>query len=214
MRIEDIVFRYTFIYRARLKFIVAMKHLWSLIWDIEVDATQRLVQRLFLGFERPCTVLDVACGMGNLPDEVLKRGETPELESVSFLGLDMSPQMVRVASEHMRVVQGSATRLPLGDGEVDYVSMNFLLHHMSGAMAREALREAHRVARRGIIITEVEVPTRRLIGIWPHLYWKLIDGGVIYRTAEEWRDLLGPGWEKHAGIAFDRVFVKCWPSNS
>ncbi len=92
-----------------------------------------------------CVAADLGCGTG----EVLERMLPIAREAI---GVDGSPRMLelarrRFASEASRVSLriGDLEHLPLRDGEVDFVAINMVLHHLSSPGA--ALEEARRVLR-------------------------------------------------------------------
>ena len=82
------------------------------------DSTSALSALDLPGRER---VLDVGCGTGEF-SRVLAAG-TPG----AVVGCDADPELLAVASEHVPVVAGDATRLPVRDGAFDLVACQALL---------------------------------------------------------------------------------------
>ncbi|MEU7282830.1 class I SAM-dependent methyltransferase [Streptomyces sp. NPDC045431] len=100
--------------------------------------------------EGPGTVLDVACGTGIVTRRLARPGRM-------VLGVDRSPGMLRLAARRHpgRVALGDATRLPVGTGAVDAVTLVWLLHLLPDATP--VLAEARRVLRPGgVLITTVD----------------------------------------------------------
>lgn len=75
--------------------------------DLELDGRERIA--------------DVGCGSGELT-RVLARESPAEV-----VGIDADPALLEVAREHVPVLAGDATRLPLRDGAVDLVTCQALL---------------------------------------------------------------------------------------
>lgn len=108
-------------------------------------ATRPFIEALLdaAGVERGTRLLDIACGPGFVASRGRERG------AVAW-GLDFSPAMLAVARARdaaVRFDEGDAEGLPYGDGSFDAVVANFGIHHVPRPLF--ALREAHRVLRRG-----------------------------------------------------------------
>ena len=99
----------------------------------------------------PQRTLDVACGTGFLTRHL--RGDV--------VGLDQSPQMVRVAAArlpHGRVVEGDAVPLPFAAGEFDRVLTSHFYGHLLPDERTAFLREARRVADGLVVIDSARRP--------------------------------------------------------
>lgn len=110
---------------------------------VYADILSRLATRLS-GFEG--ALVDTACGSGHMLERY--RGHyDPERE---LLGIDLSPKMVAIAAKRLgadgRVIEGDMCRLAgIADGSAAALLNFFALHHVDPELAREALREWHRV---------------------------------------------------------------------
>lgn len=113
-----------------------------------------------LGLPRGSTVLDLACGTGDLCRELASQGLEP-------VGVDLSFGMLANARTSAPLVHADALRLPLPDGAVDGVTCGFALRNFADLGA--FLTEVARVVRRGgrIALLEVAEPE---IGVlrWGH----------------------------------------------
>ncbi|MER5640198.1 class I SAM-dependent methyltransferase [Kitasatospora sp. NPDC002227] len=95
---------------------------------------------------------DLACGTGIVTARLAAPGR-------EVVGVDISAGMLRFAAGRLpgRVLQGDATRLPLGENTLDAVVMVWLLHLMDEATALAAFGEAARVVRPGgVLVTTVD----------------------------------------------------------
>jgi ubiquinone/menaquinone biosynthesis C-methylase UbiE len=102
-------------------------------------------------------VVEFGCGTGSFAARVLARCLPQEAR---YLGLDVSPVMVRLARERLRpwldraevrLTDGSM-RLPQGDGEADRVVAAYVLDLLDPDDARALLREASRVLAPGGLV--------------------------------------------------------------
>ena len=96
-------------------------------------------------------VLDVGSGTGTLT-LMLARAKP----GVHVTGLDGDPDVLRIAREKaerariaVEFVEGLATSLPFADASFDRVTTSLVLHHLTPEDKARALREMHRVLRRG-----------------------------------------------------------------
>ena len=132
--------------------------------DARADAAAAAIIKLLPGTAR--RIVDLACGTGIVtvrlagpgrPDETSGQDETGGQNTV--LGIDRSPGMAAVAARRMpgRITVGNATRLPLGSGSADAVTIVWLLHLLSEADSERVIAEAARVLRPGgALITTVD----------------------------------------------------------
>ena len=109
------------------------------------DATKPFIDALLdaAGVAHGTRLLDVACGPGYVASRASARGAATR-------GLDFAPAMLAVARARDATVQfdhGDAEMMPYPDATFDAAVANFGIHHVP--RPRFALREAHRVLRRG-----------------------------------------------------------------
>lgn len=106
-------------------------------------------------------ILDVGTGSGDLPRHIVRwaRGRgTP----VSITATDVHPQTLQVARAasaafpEITIESADALALPYADGEFDIALLCLTLHHFDDAGQRKVLRELARVARRAVIVSELE----------------------------------------------------------
>lgn len=121
---------------------------------MDVGWRRRTVASLAL---RPGSVVaDLACGTGDLCDEVATAGLAP-------VGIDVSFGMLANARTHAPLAQGDALSLPLRDGGVDGVTCGFALRNF--VALEPFLAELGRVVRPGgrIALLEVATPPSRIL---------------------------------------------------
>lgn len=130
------------------------------------------------------TVLDVACGTGDLTQAFARTA------AAKVTGLDFTPAMLDFARVKQRslpadiapkvtYIEGDAMALPLPDASVDVVSIAFGIRNVSDSM--RALREFARVLRPGgrLVILEFERPRNPLVRWFNDFYC----GQIMPRTA-------------------------------
>jgi SAM-dependent methyltransferase len=101
--------------------------------------------------DRPVVILDLGTGTGDIAASIRRR-----YSKARIVGLDVSIPLLRAARARLdAVVAGSALALPLRDGAVDIVVCSQLLHHFEGSDAVALIREAHRVSRGWIVISDI-----------------------------------------------------------
>jgi len=112
----------------------------------QADQEEKQLLRWLMGaFPGARTVLEVGCGTGHFTRWLRDEG-------FRAVGLDLSAPMLAQARalDGLPLVQGDAHRLPFADDAVDLVMLITTLEFL--ARPREALAEALRVARRGLVL--------------------------------------------------------------
>lgn len=157
-------------------------------------------------------VLDVGCGDGRLARLVQERRK-----DITISGLDV---LVRPQTE-IRVRQFDGRNLPLDSGSVDVVMFIDVLHHTEDPMI--LLREAQRVARKGVLIKDHvvkgllawstlrfmdRVGNRRHGVALPHNYWTQSQWTRAFSQLglafETWKSRLGL-YPAPANLIFERA---------
>ena len=165
-----------------------------------VRVYRRLLRRM------PATsVLDVATGSADNIETVdgFRVGVDFKIDHLLYM---------RDGSQVRRVV-ANALRLPFRDASFDVVTSAHFFHHLTPDENRQMLRDALRIARRGVIINDTR---RHLI---PYLFVRLLGGlrivGPITRNDAPASVLRGYTIEeveaiaKSVGVRFD--IVRVWP---
>lgn len=135
-----------------------------------------------LGGVKGLRILDAGCGPGLYARELVAGG------AESVVGIDVSPEMVRLATQEVRGsvefrVHDLARPLDwLGDGSFDAALMALVIHHIDDRVA--ALREIARVLRPGGCLV---VSTHHPTGDW-------IRQGGSYFAVEKIRETWSRGW--------------------
>jgi demethylmenaquinone methyltransferase/2-methoxy-6-polyprenyl-1,4-benzoquinol methylase len=132
------------------------------------------------------TVLDVATGTGLVARELVRRF------GCSVVGLDQSPEMLRVAAERTRglpvtLVEGRAEELPFADGEFSALTFTYLLRYVGDPQA--TVRELARVVQPGGTVAMLEFAVPR--GTWRPLWELWVRVGLPVAGA-----LISPGWRE------------------
>jgi demethylmenaquinone methyltransferase/2-methoxy-6-polyprenyl-1,4-benzoquinol methylase len=148
------------------------------------------------------TVLDVATGTGAVARELLDR------KHCAVVGLDQSPEMLAEARrrlpESVKLVEGSAERLPFPDGSFDGLTFTYLLRYVPDPPA--TLRELARVVRPGRSIAGLEFAV-------PHAAWRPPWELYVRLGLPVAGRLISPGWAQVGGFLGPsiREFYKRYP---
>lgn len=112
------------------------------------------------GLKAGMSVVDVGVGTGLVATQAAAIVGDPTL----VCGVDPSPGMVEAANvpPGVRLLAGSAEKLPLGDATADFISMGYALRHVEDLATSFA--EFHRVLRVGgrVCIMEITLPQSAL----------------------------------------------------
>ncbi len=141
------------------------------------------------------TVLDLGCGTGfHLPRFAV--------EAAEVIGVEPHPDLTALARRrtrtlpHVRVVDGTAQRLPLPDASVDVVHARWA--YFFGPGCEPGLAELDRVVRRGGAAFVIDNdPTRSTFGSWFRRGYPDVDPTVVERfwSTRGWtRTPLDIGW--------------------
>jgi demethylmenaquinone methyltransferase / 2-methoxy-6-polyprenyl-1,4-benzoquinol methylase len=125
---------------------------------MDVGWRRRTVNRLALA--PGSTVLDVACGTGDLCGELARQGLSP-------IGADLSFGMLAAGHSGVPLVQADALVLPVSDASIDGVTCGFALRNLVALVP--FFGELARVVRPGgrIALLEVAVPANSVMR-WGH----------------------------------------------
>ena len=146
-----------------------LNHFLSL--GIDIYWRKKFIQKLDI--QDDYTILDVACGTGDVGIEIIKK------HSVSVTGIDLSPKMVELAQgkarqkklDNITFIEGDAENLPLDDNSVDCLTISYGFRNISNY--EQALEEFLRVLKPGgkLGILEFSKPKSKFIGIIFKLYF-------------------------------------------
>lgn len=172
--------------RNRVKFFLLSPIYDAFYRVVPVDPHREIERSLPRGATR---VLDLCTGTALVPDVV-----AAARPACFVVGLDLSPEMLRVGRAKLAaagrtntaLVRGDAGRLPFGDASVDAVTVSYGLHELPTAVRERALREVVRVLRPGgaFVIADLARP--------PRLGW-LVEGYLRIGEPAHAREVLGDG---------------------
>ncbi len=107
------------------------------------------------------SVLDVGAGTGELLGAIAEFARSRGCKA-RLVGLDLNELSIKeVAAEGLQFeeivpVRGNALNLPFADNSFDYAICSLFTHHLTDEQIPIALREMSRVARRGIVVIELD----------------------------------------------------------
>jgi ubiquinone/menaquinone biosynthesis C-methylase UbiE len=106
-------------------------------------------------------ILDVGTGSADIPIDIVRRARRVG-RAVDITATDVHPQMREIAVQRtadrdgIRIEAADALALPYDDGSFDVVLLSLTLHHFEEAEQQQVLRQAARVARRAVVVNELE----------------------------------------------------------
>lgn len=109
---------------------------------------------------RSFSVLDVGCGSGELLRMIAEFARETGRKT-SLTGVDLNAISSDTTQNESRAfgeivsVQGDALKLPFADDSFDYAISSLFFHHLTDEQIVTALREMSRVARRGIVVIDL-----------------------------------------------------------
>ena len=150
------------------------------------------------------SILDVGTGSADIPAAIFAWAKRRNV-ATKIVAVDADCTTARIAANQTKqlagieIVQGDAGGLPFAPGAFDFVVASQLLHHLSEAKIIDLLRQWARLARRGIVISDlVRHPVayhgiRLLTKLATRNIMTLTDAPLSVRRAfafGEWRELL------------------------
>lgn len=182
----------------------------GLAWLLSVDDVGRTL-----------TLFDVGTGAGDLPLDAIRYAARRGI-TLRAVGLERIPAAAQLAQQNgVSTMLGCASAMPLADGSVDIVLVSQVAHHLDDAAIVNLLADCGRIARRGVIISDLR-PSRwagvafRLGGALLRLHATSIADGVtsIRRgfTPERLRRLAAEAQQHRVHVAsrpFARILL-CW----
>jgi len=149
------------------------------------------------------SLLDLGTGSGDIPAAICAWTKRRNV-AASIVGIDADPITVGIAAKRMKqradieIIQCDAAALPFTPGSFDFVVASQFLHHFSEARIIDLLKQWAKLARRGIVISDlVRHPLAyHGIGLLTKLTTRnimtLTDAPLSVRRAftfKEWREL-------------------------
>lgn len=113
------------------------------------------------------TLLDVGTGLGDVPRTAARRAARRDVR-LRLIGLERHPAAARAARDAggLAAILADGARIPLRSSSVDLVLCAKLLHHLPGEAGTRLLRELDRVARRAVVVVDINRSALAAAGIW------------------------------------------------
>lgn len=140
-------------------------------------------------------ILDAGTGSGDIPRALVAWAHARGVRA-RITAIDRQPQTIRIARTRTRVHTGitvaraDVLSLPFADQTFDFALLSLTLHHLDDDARPAALRELARVARRAVLVNELERAWPNLIGarllastVWRRNRLTRNDGPVSVRRA-------------------------------
>ena len=155
------------------------------------DKTLELLDR-----NKDLTVLDVACGTGDMLQWWKDRGEAAGVTFKRFIGVDPSGGMLEVAKEkvdYAEFIVAKAQDMPVEENTADILSISYGIRNVVDR--QEAINEFYRVLKPGGMVVILEFTKRdksglkgKIIDFYMHKILPTI-GGLVSRNYEAYRYL-------------------------
>lgn len=155
------------------------------------DKTLELLDR-----NKDLTVLDVACGTGDMLQWWKDRGEAAGVTFKRFIGVDPSEGMLEVAKEkvdYAEFIVAKAQDMPVEENTADILSISYGIRNVVDR--QEAINEFYRVLKPGGMVVILEFTKRdksglkgKIIDFYMHKILPTI-GGLVSRNYEAYRYL-------------------------
>jgi len=101
-------------------------------------------------------VLDVGAGFGDVAADLVRAGRRQGI-TVRPIGVERHPVASRVAAQRgLRTILADGTALPLPDRSMDLVVISQVAHHLTDRQIGALAAEASRVARLGVVLTDLK----------------------------------------------------------
>lgn len=117
------------------------------------------------------SLLDVATGSADIPRAIARWATRQQLQA-SIVATDISEQVLEAARANcaafpeIHLEQQNALALPYADQAFDLVLCSLALHHFAPADAPTLLHELARVARHGVIVSDLQRSLPAYLGAW------------------------------------------------
>ncbi|WOE70426.1 bifunctional demethylmenaquinone methyltransferase/2-methoxy-6-polyprenyl-1,4-benzoquinol methylase UbiE [Hydrogenimonas thermophila] len=155
------------------------------------DKTLELLDR-----NKDLTVLDVACGTGDMLQWWKDRGEAAGVTFKRFIGVDPSEGMLEVAKEkvdYAEFIVAKAQDMPVEENTADILSISYGIRNVVDR--QEAINEFYRVLKPGGMVVILEFTKRdksglkgKIVDFYMHKILPTI-GGLVSRNYEAYRYL-------------------------
>jgi SAM-dependent methyltransferase len=152
----------------------------------------------------PLSILDVGTGSADIPAAILAKAKRCNV-AARIVAIEADPITAKIAvgltqrHAEIEIIRGDASALPFLPGAFDFVVASQFLHHFSEAKIVDLLKQWAKLAKRGIVISDlVRHPVayhaiRLLTWLTTRNVMTRTDAPLSVRrsfTLQEWRDLL------------------------
>lgn len=126
----------------------------------EHRGTQRILSQNEYAVTDVVSVADLGTGGGRLPVYLAKWARQTGV-SLRIFGLDLSARNLTIAQENtgshrgIQLLRGDVLALPFASASVDVFTSSLFLHHFAPDVLAKLLRDAYRIARRGIVMNDI-----------------------------------------------------------
>jgi len=130
------------------------------------QATSFILRKAAIGQKKNSTVLDCACGAGDLTAQLFHSLPGSHLSAVDLQPQTLAYAREKYGSQNINWQQADLKQLPFQDQTFDLVTCQLALHHFSDTDAVQVLSELKRVSRGLVFVTDLTRSALGYLGVW------------------------------------------------
>ena len=161
---------------------------------------------------RTIRIIDIGTGSADIPIAILqwagKRGFDVRVVGVDLHATIAGEAAAAADDPRLQIVRGNALDLPFPNGSFDYAITSMFLHHLDDEQAQRALSEMGRVARRGVIVSDLLRKKHAYAFIWLCTLFAgpMVKHDARISVAQAFNRKEAIGLRDRAGLGFARYF--------
>ena len=177
---------------------------------------ESLVRHLRVSRQQPMRIVDLGTGSGKLASYLTQHWAKKHRVALQLYPIDLVARHLTIARENtttesnVQLIQANALALPFANESVDYFISSLFMHHFAPSELVKLLRDLYRVARRGIVMSDLVRGYAPLMGfkliqpLFARHYLTRHDGTLSIKRAYTPSELLSLA--QQAGLTRARIY--------